>query len=255
MKLSLSSDLANHYTSQAQKTRVLTEHWVKTFSYCPNCGGPVSQYQNNRPVADFFCTTCNEDYELKSKNGPIGKKIVDGAYQTMIERLVSTNNPSFFFLSYDKDSATVSDLLVIPKHFFIPSIIEKRNPLAQTARRAGWIGCNILLNQIPKSGKVFLVRNRQIEPKKKVLSEWRKTLFLNETKEVSAKGWLLNVMRCVDKLGKPEFTLQDVYAFEKELSCIYPSNQHIREKIRQQLQILRNKDYLEFIARGVYRLT
>lgn len=149
----------------------------------------------------------------------------------------------------------VSDFLIIPKHFFVPSIIEKRKPLAQTARRAGWVGCNIMLNHIPKTGKVFFIRNQHIEPKEKVLSEWQKTLFLNETKGVSAKGWLLNVMRCVDKLGRPEFTLQDIYAFENELSCLYPDNKHIRDKIRQQLQILRNKGYLDFVARGSYRLT
>lgn len=254
MDLLLRSALANEYSSQSQKARVLTENWVKSFSFCPNCGGSISQYQNNQPVADFFCPSCNEDYELKSKNGPIGNKIVDGSYKTMIERLDSSNNPSFFLLSYNKVLARVSDFLVIPKHFFVPNIIEKRKPLAQTARRAGWVGCNILLNHIPKSGKVFLVRNQQIEPKKKVLSEWKKTLFLKETKGELAKGWLVNVMRCIDKLGKPTFTLQDVYAYENELSLIYPNNKHVREKIRQQLQVLRNKEYLDFVASGLYRL-
>jgi type II restriction enzyme len=255
MDLSLQSDLADRYSSPAQKARVLTEHWVWSNAFCPNCGGTITQYQNNQPVADFFCSRCEEDYELKSKNGPIGQKIVDGAYQTMIGRLDSDKNPSFFFLSYDKAAATVSDFLVIPKHFFVPSIIEKRKPLAPTARRAGWVGCNILLNSIPNTGKIFLVRNRNIEPKERVLAEWKKTLFLGETKDVSAKGWLLNVMHCVDKIGKSEFSLQDVYALEDELSRIYPGNKHIREKIRQQLQVLRDKGYLDFVARGLYRLS
>jgi hypothetical protein len=64
MELFLHSGLANQYSSQAQKARVLTEYWVKTFAFCPNCGGDISQYQNNKPVADFFCPSCNEDYEL-----------------------------------------------------------------------------------------------------------------------------------------------------------------------------------------------
>jgi len=55
----------------------------------------------------------------------------------MIDRLASNNNPNFFFLSYDKKLSMVSDLLVIPKYFFVPGIIEKRKPLASTARRAG----------------------------------------------------------------------------------------------------------------------
>ena len=40
-------------------------------------------YRNNKPVADFYCGNCSEEYELKSKHGEVGKKIVDGAYATI----------------------------------------------------------------------------------------------------------------------------------------------------------------------------
>lgn len=144
--------------------------------------------------------------------------------------------------------------MVIPKHFFVPEIIEKRNPLAPTARRSGWIGCNILLHSIPQTGKIFYVREGQIESKEHVLTGWRKTLFLREEKEISAKGWLLDVMRCIEKLRKADFTLDNVYAFESELAKLHPENKHIRDKIRQQLQVLRDRGYLEFGVRGHYRL-
>jgi len=39
------------------------------------------------------------------------------------------------------------------------------------------------------------VKNRQVEPKEKVLNKWKRTLFLREEKEISAKGWLLDIMR------------------------------------------------------------
>ena len=61
-------------------------------------------------------------------------------------------------------------------------------------------------------------------------------------------------MQCIDKLNSKEFTLAEIYAFEDVLSKKYPKNNFIKDKIRQQLQILRNKDYLEFIAPGKYRL-
>ncbi|WP_316207683.1 MULTISPECIES: hypothetical protein [unclassified Bradyrhizobium] len=61
-------------------------------------------------------------------------------------------------------------------------------------------------------------------------------------------------MKCVESLGKPEFTLDDVYAFDRHLSLLYPGNQNVRPKIRQQLQLLRDQGFLEFIARGRYRL-
>jgi len=61
-------------------------------------------------------------------------------------------------------------------------------------------------------------------------------------------------MKCVEALGRKEFELSDVYAFEDELRVLYPNNNHIKQKIRQQLQVLRNQGYLDFTSRGHYRL-
>ena len=256
MKLIFDSQLANRYKNQSQKARVLTEKWVHKSVFCPNCGHlDIDKYPNNQPVADFYCSNCKEDYELKSKKDSVGTKIVNGAYRTMIKRLQDSNNPNFFLLNYDLQNFEVLNFLVIPKHFFVPTIIEKRKPLSQTARHAGWIGCNILLQSIPQTGKIFFVKNKVVKPKSDVLAEWQKTLFLREEKEINAKGWLLDIMVCVEKIGHKNFSLDDVYAFEKELSKKYPDNRHIKDKIRQQLQILRDKGYLNFIKRGKYKLT
>lgn len=256
MELTFDKSLAKNYKNPSQRARVLTEQWVDNSIFCPNCGRlNIDKYPNNHPVADFYCSNCKEDYELKSKQDGMGAKIVDGAYRTMMERLRSSNNPNFFFLNYDLNNLDVLNFLVIPKHFFIPEIIEKRKPLSPTARRAGWVGCNILLENIPQTGKIFFVKDRKIEPKTKVLAEWQKTLFLREEKEISARGWLLDTMTCLEKLGRKEFTLDDVYAFEKELSKRHPDNRHIKDKIRQQLQMLRDRGYLKFVERGRYQLT
>ena len=256
MKLTLDNQLATNYKNASQRARVLTERWVDESVFCPNCGRlDIDKYPNNRPVADFYCSNCKEDYELKSKQDGLGTKVLDGAYRTMIERLQSSNNPNFFLLNYGLENLTVLNFLVIPKHFFIPEIIERRKPLAMTARRSGWVGCNIILQSIPESGKIFFVKNQQVEPKEKVLSEWKRTLFLREEKEISAKGWLLDIMRSIEKLGKREFMLDDVYAFENELSKLHPDNKHIKDKIRQQLQVLRDRGYLQFTGRGNYSLT
>src|SRR3989344_2984842 len=243
MNLSFDKKLADNYTSQSQKIRVLTEDWVDNQIFCPNCGHlNIDKYENNKPVADFFCSNCKEDYELKSKKETIGNKLVDGAYHTMIERLQSSNNPNFFLLNYDLQNFEVLNFFVIPKHFFVPDIIEERKALSQTARRAGWIGCNILLQNIPQTGKIFFVKNHKIEPKEKVVLEWQKTLFLREEKEVGAKGWLLDIMNCVEKLNSKEFSLDEIYTFENFLSKKHPENKHIKDKIRQQLQVLRDKN-------------
>jgi len=247
--------IAAGYKSLSQKARVLTEDWVDKSVFCPNCGNlNIEKYPNNKPVADFFCSNCKERYELKSKQSGFGIKIVDGAYKTMIEQLHGSDNPNLFLLHYGLANYQVINFFVIPKHFFTPEIIEKRKPLSLTARRAGWTGCNILLQDIPQTGKIFFVKDKQIEPKERVIAEWKKTLFLREEKEVKAKSWLLDVMVCLDKLGYNNFTLDQVYAFENELSKKHPDNRHIKDKIRQQLQVLRDRGYLEFTNRGNYRL-
>ena len=253
MNLKFNSQLADSYKSQRQIVRVLTENWVKQNSYCPNCGCEnINEYPNNQPVADFFCKTCNEDFELKSKDGKLGKKIVDGAYSVMIERINSPNNPNFFFLTYNKTFWSVNDFLIIPKHFFQSDIIEKRPPLAQTAKRAGWIGCNIDLQNIPELGRIFLVKNSSVTNRNEVLETWQKTVFLRE-QSVEAKGWTLEVLKCLDQIKSKDFNLDEVYKFEDELKLKHPDNNFVKDKIRQQLQILREMNIVEFVSRGKYR--
>jgi len=250
--LHLQQSLGDNYTRQSQKIRVLTESWVKNEILCPTCSSEMCDYPNNKPVADFFCPICRDDYELKSKKYALGTKIVDGAYDTMIKRLNSNSNPHFFFLHYEAKHYRVINFLIIPKHFFTPDIIEKRNPLAPNARRAGWVGCNILMDTIPESGKVFYIKNGYKEPADKISSRWQESLFLQDIK-ITSKGWLLDIMRCIDKLGKGQFLLDEIYKFAPELGKKHPQNNHIHDKIRQQLQILRDKGYLDFISRGVYQ--
>jgi len=55
-------------------------------------------------------------------------------------------------------------------------------------------------------------------------------------------------------LHKKDFTLQEMYNFEPILREKYPNNNHIQDKIRQQLQFLRDKGYLEFVSSGKYRV-
>jgi type II restriction enzyme len=242
------------YTSGSQSARVWTERWVRDRVFCPNCGNPeIKQFESNRPVADFFCASCSEEYELKSQKSKFGNKVLDGAFRTKYDRLAADNNPNLFLLNYNLKQLDVVNLFVVPKHFFVRKIIEERKPLAPTARRAGWVGSNILLNQIPTSGKIFIVREGQVQPKEIVLANWNRTLFLRD-EELEARGWLIEVMKCVEAIGKPEFQLDDVYAFEGRLSSLYPNNRHVKQKVRQQLQVLRDQGYLEFVSRGFYRL-
>ena len=129
------------YDSGSQQARVWTERWVKDWIFCPNCGNSkINQFPANKPVADFICSSCLEEFELKSQKGRFGAKIIDGAFRTMCERLVSNNNPNLILLKYDLRRLSVTDALIVPKHFFVLEVIEKRKPLSPTARRAVWVG-------------------------------------------------------------------------------------------------------------------
>ena len=100
-------------------------------------------------------------------------------------------------MHYNKISLQIENFVMVPKYFFSPDIIEKRKPLAETARRAGWTGCNIIEDR--------------------------------------------------------DFTLEQMYSFEKMLAGKHSDNHHIKDKIRQQLQMLRDNGIIEFTGRGHYR--
>lgn len=84
------------------------------------------------------------------------------------------------------------------------------------------------------------------------MESWRKTLFLKGSTN-DFKGWTLDILNCIDKIKLSKFRLSDVYKFETELALKHPDNTHIKDKIRQQLQVLRDKNIIEFVSKGVYR--
>lgn len=253
LNLQMDGKTAEQYKNSAQKIRVITENWVNGNMYCPYCGNQyISHFENNRPVADFFCPSCSEEYELKSKGASISNKVNDGAYNTMIQRINSINNPNFFFMHYNKSSLQVENFVIVPKHFFSAEIIEKRKPLADTARRAGWVGCNILLNRIPEEGRIYIVQDEMEVPIEQVINKVQKTDFIRGYK-LDARGWILDILNCVNRIENNTFTLEQIYQFEEMLSIKHPENHHVKDKIRQQLQILRDNGIIEFLGRGKYR--
>jgi type II restriction enzyme len=253
MNLKIDNEYSEKYTSSSQIARVLTEAWVKKNVYCPSCGNDeLNQFANNSPVADFLCNSCKSEYELKSKKNSFSIKIVDGAYRSMIERINSNNNPHFFFLNYSAQTLGVLNFVVIPKHYFVDDVIEKRKALAISARRAGWVGCNILLQNIPSTGKIYLVKDGKFQDKKSVLDIWAKTAFLANQKKES-RGWTIEILKLIERIPQRNFSLSDVYMFENYLKEKFPNNNFIKDKIRQQLQVLRDKGLIEFMGKGAYK--
>lgn len=175
---------------------------------------------------------------------------MDAGYEAMLRAIRGDRTPNLLLLQYSKSWA-VQNLLLVPKMFFTESVIEKRKPLGPNARRAGWIGCNILLGEIPSDGKIPMISGGVPVRKKRVREEFSRVKQLAEIPP-SLRGWTLDVLRAVRQLDKSEFTLEEMYAFEPQLKALHPNNQNVRPKIRQQLQVLRNLGLLRFGARGSY---
>ncbi len=243
-----------HYKSSSQLIRVVTENWFKDNMYCPFCNSDeIESFPNNYPVADFYCNECGEEFQLKSKKNHIGKIITDGEYNKMINAIHSHKIPNFFFLSYTLDIEQIKDLLVVPKEFILPNVIQKRKPLSQNARRAGWTGCNIKLDLIPNSGKVYTIREKQMIHKNEVRNKIISIDFIRKLKDLNSRGWINDILLVISQIQSDNFTLKDVYQYVHILKKLHPNNNNIRAKIRQQLQILRDNKIIEFVDRGVYK--
>jgi len=161
--------------------------------------------------------------------------------------------PSFYFMQYDLVTWSVRNLLLVPHFAFPPSAIIKRKPLSSTARRAGWVGCNFALNRIPADARIPIVTESRISPAAEVREKFKRVKPLGEIK-AKERGWTLDVLNAIRRLGKTEFTTADTYAFTRELEKLHPDNRHVRDKIRQQLQILRDAGLLLHVERGIWRL-
>jgi type II restriction enzyme len=253
MNLQCRPELASLYKTGPQIARILTEEWVARELYCPACSSDqLSQSKTNAPVIDFTCPGCEQLFQLKGLRNWNPQKLVDAGYEAMIRAIRADRVPNLLVLQYSA-SWCVTNLMLIPRVFFSESIIEKRKPLALHARRAGWVGCNILLGQIASDGKIAMVSDGAALPSQRVRSEFSRVRKLAEVPP-SVRGWTLDVLSAVRKLGKSSFSLDDIYKFESELRESHPLNRHVRPKIRQQLQVLRDLGLVEFTTPGSYRI-
>jgi len=244
--------LAEGYSSPSQKARRITEGWFESNMYCPCCVNErFAATRGSNPVVDFVCASCGAEFQIKSKSGPLGRKLRDAAYGPMIQSIKEGRTPHFAFIHYSSLDWSIINLLLVPGHFISRESIEKCTPLSSQARRAGWIGCNILTETIPLDGRLLVIKDRLVVPKKHVRQGWQRFEWIG-TQKAQNRGWISDVLRCIRTFGKKEFTLSDVYRFSGELARSYPNNKHIEDKIRQQLQVLRDHGIIEFLGHGHY---
>jgi len=89
--------------------------------------------------------------------------------------------------------------------------------------------------------------------KESIIAEAKKVRNLYNNSPEKAK-WKIEVLKIIDRL-EGRFSLQDIYNYTTSLELLFPENKHIKEKIRQQLQFIRDDGIIIFIGNGKYKKT
>lgn len=253
MNLQMDPTCATGLKSGSQIARRITESWAEHNLFCVSCNSEcIEPLPVNSPAIDFNCLQCASVYQLKAGRSWNERKVPDAGYEAMMKSLRSDMVPNLLVMQYT-GNWFVHNLLVVPSFFFTPAAVEKRKPLGPNARRAGWVGCNILLTNIAEVGKIRLVSDGTPEPANNIRQNFKRVHQFADLQR-SARGWALDVLRLLKQLRKSEFTINDAYSMEKTLAAIYPNNRNVRPKIRQQLQVLRDLGWIRFLDRGCYKL-
>lgn len=251
MDLDLSPYRKPEYRSPSQQVRVISEAWVSQECYCASCGSGLAPYRANTPVYDFYSAPCGEKFQLKASKAPMKNRIAGASYDKLYRSVLARSQPSLLLLHYDRTKWRVQDLTLVHRACITESCVRRRRPLKETAKRAGWEGCGIILDAIPELGRIPMVTEGKIRDEKSVLEQWKSSSKLLAAGPLN-RGWLADVLRCVERLYV-DFRVSDLYSFEEELAKLHPGNHHVKDKIRQQLERLRDMGILEPVSRGEYR--
>ena len=194
MQLDMPGELAAPYRSGSQRTRVVSEAWGEENLYCSNCTSDrLRRLPTNTPALDFECPQCASLFQLKSQRHRFTTRINDAAYDKMREAILEGMTPNILALHYDPTSWTVQNLILVPNFAFSLSCLEKRKALRSSAERAGWVGCNILLVNIPRDARIPVVIDGQPASPASVRQQYGRLRPLEKLK-AEARGWTLDVL-------------------------------------------------------------
>ena len=174
----------------------------------------------------------------------------DAAYRPWIESIENGTTPNLLLMRYDLHQLKVAHLEVIPSFFIRASCIKSW--LLST--RPHYEMCSIHVAMVGPDARIKIIERGEAKHPKEVQERYRSFAWMRHA-DSKTRGWTADVLRCIRHIKKNEFTLQQVYSYESELRKLHPENKFVRAKIRQQLQILRDKGFLEFGERGSYSLS
>ena len=253
MQLQCDTSVAEGYTSEAQRSRLISEAWFRSHAYCLSCDQErLCATSTNTKATDFVCSSCHQGYELKTFKTRPKKTLIDGSYHALLNRILDGSVPALMLLERN-EQWEVRSLTSIHQLFLTPNVVQEPRPLSTSARRAGWIGCNIRLDLIAPDAYVEVVHEGRLNPREWVRKRFQRSGRL-ERIEPESRGWTTLALKLIRNLNQETFSLDSLYAQEDIVERVYPKNKNIRPKLRQQLQVLRDLGYLEFKGRGTYSL-
>ncbi|MDP9110890.1 MAG: hypothetical protein M3M96_04595, partial [Candidatus Eremiobacteraeota bacterium] len=160
---------AEGFSSRSQVARLVLETWAELNLYCVNCDSDgLVRLGANTPVADFACASCGERYQLKGKDGRFGAIVPGAAYGVMIKSVREGNCPNYVLIEYNSRFSSVVFGWAIKGAAITEGRVVARNPLATTAKRRGWVGCNVNVAGLPV---VRIVQPEVVDPKR-ARAEW-----------------------------------------------------------------------------------
>lgn len=175
MLLKLPKHLAARYKSKSQIARVTTEAWATKNFYCPACAQfELQGTPANTKVFDFYCRNCREQFQLKSKARRLGSSLKGAHYKTTLDAIKSGSNPSVIVLVYCPQEYVVLDVRVIHRRGIREDVIKACKPLAAHARRAGWQGCDYMLNKVRKKYVISVVRKSSVRVRLSVAKQFQR---------------------------------------------------------------------------------
>lgn len=253
MELTGDLSLGTLYRSPSQKARVISESWIARYGFCLACkSDSLLRSRNNNRCTDFTCADCAHPYELKTFQRRPTRRLLNGAYQPLISRIVQGTPPTLLLLQRRHPWSIIS-LSAIHSSFLTPDVVEARVPLRETAQRAGWVGCSIRLDLLGPDAEIQIVQNGKFLSRTGARRHFQRFTFLDQV-PMGQRSWTSLLLKVVRDIGKDQFCLSDVYEREAIFREMYPTNRYIRPKLRQQLQVLRDQRLIDFLGDGRYRI-
>jgi len=253
MNLVCNAEDAVGLSSGRQRARRITEAWFAREGFCLNCTSSNLEATSAGTIArDFVCPVCAEPYELKASAQSHINLVQDGGFYAMMGRIAVQEAPTLMLLQYSP-TWMVERLTAVSSVFFTPEVVRRRVKPHTRKSGASYLMCDLDLTVIPPDGKIVVVSGAALRPETQARAAFARSKRFADI-PVEGRGWAGLVLSAVRAIGKQEFTLAEVYAHEAAMHAVYPENTHVRPKIRQQLQVLRDLGYLEFGERGEYKV-